>query len=192
MTRVLLAAFAWALVAGLAPSVFAWSVSVDAPTQFVFDRKDIDTAKAAQWKNATSNDLEGYKVALKTPFFLGVGYEYYAIRNTGLSGGSPFEARIGMQLYDVFVNLPVKFLNISLGYGQGTATTAFNTPTAPTANAAKANQGFLVLGIPLGRLDIHIGYHKVQVDRPPLIGAGSPDQGLLSGQMLSAGLRLTM
>jgi hypothetical protein len=192
MTRVLLAVFACVLAASFAPRAFAWSLSVDVPTQFVFDSKYVDTTKNAQWVNSTSHDLDGFKVALKTPFFLGVGYEYYNVKGMLNSGGTLYNTRAGFQFYDVFVNLPIKVLNVSLGYGQGTAMFAINSSTAPTANPAHAQQGFVVLGIPLGRLDLHVGYHWVQVERPDLIGAGQPDTGLLSGQMLSAGLRLEM
>jgi opacity protein-like surface antigen len=192
MNRVLLAVIACVLAAGIAPSAFAWSFSADVPVHFAFDKKSADTKGNGQFERPSTTDVSGYKVALKTPFFLGVGYEDYTIKEN-LGTNLPLSpAQVEMTFTDVFVELPIQVFNVSLGYGVGSA--ALTGSQIPKSKPADAQQGFLVIGLPLGKmLDVHVGYHWIDAQHSDFTGAGAPgDKTQLSGQMVSAGLRLGM
>jgi len=90
------------------------------------------------------------------------------------------------------------YLNLGLGYGQGEADVDIvlpaivNSVVAPIRHA-NVTQAFVTLGIPLGaRLDLHVGYHWVQVAEKDVVNSngGTPDKLQASGEMLSAGARL--
>jgi hypothetical protein len=192
MNRVVLAVIACALAAGIAPSAFAWSFSADVPVHFAFDKKSVDTQGKGQFERPSTTDVSGYKVALKTPFFLGVGYEDYTIKENVGTALPLLPVKVQMTFTDVFVELPIQAFNVSLGYGVGSA--ALTGSAIPKAKTADAQQGFLVIGLPLGKmLDVHVGYHWIDAQHSDFTGPGSSgNQTQLSGQMVSAGLRLGM
>jgi hypothetical protein len=188
-----------------------WALTIDTPLSFTFNGAEADTPAPthgqATWNGNTTTQVSGSKVLLITPIHIGFGYEDYSVRNKvdyptgpGTTGTSRVDTNI--RLYDIALDLPTRFLNFTLGYGQGTANTDFanvggttvgQPPPNPIRNAA-VTQYFLTVGIPLGQtFDVHIGYHWVTIQSQDVTTPGSaPDQSKFSGQMLSAGLRVNL
>jgi hypothetical protein len=184
-----------------------WSFTADAPLSYTFDKgavnKLLNPAGAqGNWSSKTSTDVSGSKVMLIAPFHIGVGYEDYTVNQT-FTAGPPCtvvcagHAHLNIQMVDVMIDIPTRFLNIGLGFGQGQASLEALAPPNGTPNLARhadAQQAFLVLGIPLGtRWDLHVGYHWVTVQEKDIKFAGqNPPYDKLqgSGTMLSAGARL--
>jgi hypothetical protein len=187
-----------------------WSFTADTPLSFTFDKpavnKQVNPAGAqGNWSNKTTTDVSGAKVMLIAPFHIGVGYEDYTVNQT-FTAGPPCivvcagHAHINIQMVDVMIDIPTRFLNIGLGFGQGQANLQAIAPSpggiyVPNlARHADAQQAFLVLGIPLGtRWDLHVGYHWVTVQEKDIKFAGQNppfDKFQGSGEMLSAGARL--
>lgn len=204
-----------ATVAGLVPGLFAgsaqaegWALTVDTPLSFTFNSGDASSPRAgssaATWRNRTTDDVSGSKVLLIFPFHLGVGYEDYSFKqkidfplNPGVTGTGQLATNV--RIVDVVVDIPMKYLNLTLGYGSGTADTDISTFVAGQSNPqpirnANVSQYFLTAGIPLGKsFDLHVGYHWVTIEAKDIQQQGQTgpfDQTSQSGQMLSAGLRL--
>jgi hypothetical protein len=182
-----------------------WSLTVDTPETFTFAHSNVNTTVAAgnqpaAYTSQTTTDVSGSKVTLIAPFHIGIGYEDYSVAQNAVClpcGNNAFvKFRANFQFYDVLVDLPLHWLNVSLGYGMGTARmTAVLPPGNPVISIqpADASQYFLVLGIPFGPFDIHLGYHRITTEEKDVIPSGSPgpyDKAQASGDMLSAGLRL--
>jgi hypothetical protein len=164
----------------------------------------------AAYDHRTSTDVSGSKVMLIAPFHVGVGYEDYNVRETTTvaSPTGPCPAapcggtfKMNVRMVDVMLDIPMQYLNLGLGYGQGEADVDIALPASVGAviapiRHANVTQAFITVGIPLGaRLDLHLGYHWVQVAEKDLAfasggGGGTPDKLQASGEMLSAGLRL--
>ena len=197
-----------------------WALTADTPLSYTFDQPHLNKQSPtsggfAAYDHRSTGDVSGSKVMLISPFHVGVGYEDYSVRQTttvgsntpgqgcpaGVSCAGSF--RMNVRMVDVAVDIPMRFVNLSVGYGQGEADVDIVLPAivgamfAPIRHAA-VTQTFVTLGIPLGaRLDVHLGYHWVQVAEKDLVnansgggGGGAPDKLQASGQMLSAGLRM--
>jgi len=189
-----------------------WSLTLDTPLSFTFSNANASSPapgnSAATWQNRTTTDVSGSKVLLIAPFHVGVGYEDYSFvqkLDYPSQGGGVGTARIStnIRIYDLVVDVPMEYLNLTLGYGQGTANTDIEAVSGGGVGQsnpnpirdAKVTQTFVVVGIPLGaRVDIHLGYHWVTIEDNDIVSPGNNpgphDQTQQSGQMLSAGLRL--
>jgi hypothetical protein len=188
-----------------------WSFTADSPVSYSFDQAHVNKMSPtsggfAAYDHRTTTDVSGAKVMLIAPFHVGVGYEDYTVRDT-TTVGAPGGPCIGVcngtftmkvRMVDVMLDIPMHYLNLGVGYGQGEADVDIflpaivNSVVAPIRHAA-VTQAFLTLGIPLGmRWDLHLGYHWVQVEEKDVIGGANPipDKLQAGGQMLSAGLRL--
>lgn len=209
MRRLILLGVAAAALFGLVPHAFAagWALTVDAPLSYSFKDTNVNKPNpqggggVGQYDKQTTGDVSGSKVLLITPFHVGVGYEDYSVSQditiSNCPSGCSGKAKINFQIIDVVIDIPLKYLNIGLGYGSGNANVDIDLPAGAggTLKVRNANvdQVFLTLGIPLGaHLDLHVGYHRVSVEEKDFVTGGSsqPDQLLVSGDMLSAGLRL--
>jgi hypothetical protein len=212
MRKTIMLVAALAAVLGFVPYAFAagWSLTLDTPVSYAFKSTSatIPTPNSAPapWRNQTTTDVSGSKVLLIAPFHVGIGYEDYSVAGQFDFFGQNNAPSIGkavtqFRIYDIVVDVPMKYLNVTLGYGQGTADTDVFQVSGPGTGGqnpgpirgAKVSQVFLTLGIPLGeRLDVHLGYHRVTVESQDITKPGSNgpfDQTDLSGDMLSAGLR---
>jgi hypothetical protein len=210
MRRLILLGAAAAALLGLVPHAFAagWALTVDAPLSFTFNNANASSPapgnSAATWHNRTTTDVSGSKVLLIAPFHVGVGYEDYSFRSKldyPTQGGTGVaQVQTNLRIYDLVLDIPMKYLNVTVGYGSGTADTDIEplgtpgqTSPAPIRNAT-VTQVFLVLGIPLGaRVDVHVGYHRLTIEDKDIVTTGNPgpyDQTQQNGDMLSAGLRL--
>ena len=180
-----------------------WSLTADSPLSYTFDKGNANLPPAGcsgscygYWDHRSTNTVGGSKVLLIAPFHLGVGYEDYSIAQTvtvpGCSGnGCAGKVKANLQIVDVAVDLPMRFLNFTLGYGAGQANADILVGTPSSARHANVSQTFVAVGIPLGSaLDVHAGYHWVSVEKKDFSTGWATNQLLLSGQMLSAGLRL--
>ena len=194
---VLLGVIAGAVLA--APSFAAgWALTADTPLSYSFDKGIVNQpfsgSNTASWTHRTTTDVSGSKVLLIAPFHLGAGYEDYTVSQTvgSCGAGCTGKVRTNLQIVDVVIDIPMRFLNIGLGYGEGQANTDVMVGGNTPLRHMNVSQTFVTLGIPLGAsLDIHAGYHWVSVEKKDfLAGATNPSQILLSGEMLSAGLRL--
>jgi hypothetical protein len=216
MRRSIWMAVAAATFLGLAPHAFAagWALTLDTPLSYTFNDASATTPSPggapANWHNRTTTEVSGSKVLLIAPFHVGIGYEDYSVAQSfdfvagGNNAPAVGKAVTNLRIYDLVVDVPMKYLNVTLGYGSGTADTDLFQTAGPGTGGqnptpirnANVTQTFLVLGIPLGsRLDIHVGYHWIKIQEQDIVhpgpGAqGTPDQTALSGEMLSAGLRL--
>jgi hypothetical protein len=183
-----------------------WSLLIDAPVSYTFNSSDANTpttpSNLVSWQNPTTQTVSGSAALLITPIHIGFGYEDYSVQNkitfpTGGNGTGTGLISTNLRFYDIALDLPMKHLNLTFGYGQGTADTDFvpltggsqGTPT-PIRNAT-ASQYFLLVGIPLGQtFDLHVGYHWVTIAPKDLASSsGTNGQTKFDGQMLSAGLR---
>jgi hypothetical protein len=216
MLRRIAISISMAIGVGLVPAIFAgsafaegWALTVDTPLSYTFNSGNASTPAStnnngpATWHNRTTTDVSGSKVLLIAPFHLGVGYEDYSFTekidfptNPGTGTG---QVKTNLRIYDVVVDIPMKHLNLTLGYGQGTADTDITSFVAGQNNptpirGATVSQYFLVAGIPLGKsFDFHLGYHWLTIQGKDISAPGSNgpfDQTKQDGQMLSAGLRL--
>ena len=127
----ILSAAAIAVFLGFASSSFAegWSFTADTPLSYTFDKPAVNkqvNPNGAQgfWSSKTSTDVSGSKVMLISPFHIGVGYEDYTVTQK-FTAGPPCilicagHAHINIQMVDVAIDIPTRFLNIGLGFGQG-------------------------------------------------------------------------
>ena len=198
MKRLILASLiAVAALCGAA-NAFAFSISVDVPSQYTLNDRTVDTCKTcnkAKSDDQTLTDLSGFKVIVAGMHHIGVGYENYDVKGSGKSGGGSFDFRTNLQFYDVVLDLPTHFVNFGLGAGTGQVNTSIMIPgagTVPVAHSAGASQYFASVGIALGEhFDIHAAYHVVHTDNQKLTNVGSGSDSLnLSGHTIMAGIRL--
>lgn len=204
---VIFAALAVAVCGITASTSFAagWSFTADAPLSYTFDNKKASSPLPpnngfSEFTDTTSSNVSGSKVMLIAPFHVGVGYEDYSVQQKlnipPCACSFQGKLRLGIRMTDLMVDIPMRALNIGFGYGTGTADVSFTLPavigiTVPTAHV-NVEQTFIVLGVPLGqRLDLHLGYHIVSVQRKTVLdSSGNLSKLQESGSMLSAGARL--
>jgi hypothetical protein len=190
------------LLVWAAPTFAAgWALSVDTPLSYAFDKGNANqnsqgASNQATWNHRSTDNVSGSKVLLIAPFHLGVGYEDYTVGDTitipnGNGSTSQGNVKANFQIADAVVDLPMRWLNLGLGYGSGQVNTTIVSQSTITARHADVSQTFVTLGIPLGKsLDVHVGYHWVSVEKKEFqTGGQGTNQILLSGEMLSAGLR---
>ncbi len=119
------------------------SVTLDVPTNFSFDETNVDVV----------DDVSGYKIGINLPVLPGLAIENYTVTTKG-------DVVLDFALYDVYVDLPIPVINISLGVGIGKVTLP-----QEEIESADVSQVFLELGWPIfGVADIHLGYHQISGD----------------------------
>lgn len=153
MKQMLIAVLAVGLLAFSASNALAFlSVSADVPVSYSFDESGI-----------SGESVSGLKLAVNLPFFVGLGVENYSVDAKG-QGLTPEDFSYDVRMYDLFLDLPFPFLNLSIGGGVGTGEFSFDDPTAK-ADDAKLTQVFAALGYPFaGIFDVHVGYHQISGD----------------------------
>jgi hypothetical protein len=184
------------LAFGLTTDAFAWSVAVDAPVSYTLNTANVTQSGGALLSSKDAATVSGYKVAIKLPFFLGVGYEDYKTAfsvspSQAPNGITNFKLLTSFKIYDLFVELPISVVHIGLGAGIGEAKGDTDPPLGAVFKSAAVTQYFATLGLPIGKmLDVHVGYHVVNVSDMDVATPNGPDTLRLSGSMLSAGIRL--
>ena len=180
-----------------------WSLTADTPLSYTFDKSNANQPPPgcvgscyATWDHRSTGSVSGSKVLLIAPFHLGVGYEDYSIaQNLSIvppcGGACTGKVKANLQITDIAIDIPTRFLNFTLGYGAGQANVDILVGSPLPVHHVNVSQAFVAIGIPLGSaLDIHAGYHWVSVEKKDFTTGGGTNQILLNGQMLSAGLRL--
>ena len=176
MKKVLIGLVAGAALIFAASPAHAISVSADIPLQFNYT-KDIEQK---------ADSVSGAKVLVSLPILIGFGLETYTAEFD--DGTGKFSS--SYQFLDVFYELPIPVINISVGLGLGQSGATYEVPGAPPSDYDNglATQYWLSLGYPLIPLiDLHLGYHVVDVKVGIPGGSGDVNVG---GNMLSLGMRI--
>jgi len=173
-TFAILAALA-VLIAPAAARADVFSVTADLPVAYSFD------------DGGSADSVSGFKAGVSLPFLIGFGLENYTVTDKDDSGS---EASVDFTFLDLFVNLPVPFVNIVLGVGAGAVTGDLKDSPAKLENTT-ATQYFVSLGIPIAAVfDVHVGYHWVQAKADITVDGDKIDQAKLDGNMTSVGIKV--
>ena len=150
-----------------------FAVSADLPISYSAD-------------GTAADSVTGYKLALSTPFFVGVGTENYT--GTFKGSGTDPDTKVTSNLFDLFLTLPVPFVNIGVGLGAGTA--SIDSGGTSIWKDATLTQYFLTVGLPILVLfDVHVGYHVISGSADPKAGVTAPKISL-DGNMISLGAKV--
>jgi len=134
-------------------------------------------------KDASS--VAGYKLGLSLPFLIGFGYESYGGK-FGSNKAVPASFKYDVTMFDIFLNLPIPFVNIALGGGLGTGKIS-DVPGVDFKDAS-LTQWFASVGIPIATVfDVHVGYHSFS-GKNKADTAGVPDIKV-DGNMVSIGAK---
>lgn len=157
-----------------------FSVTLDVPLQL---NLKLDSTKV-------DNSVSGFIAGVSLPFLVGFGYENYtaALNKKDLGGVKAADYKV--QMFDIFLNLPIPVVNIAIGGGLGTG--QFNPDDFPGPGVkvkdAALSQYFVSLGYPiLPLLDVHLGYRVFSGSHDIKPGGGSADA---KGNLLSIGAKL--
>ena len=156
-----------------------FSVAADLPVSYSFD------------SSATVDDLSGIKIGVSLPFLPPLAYEKYSL-STFVSN---VKTDVDVTMIDIFWELPIPIISITLGAGIGSASLT-QTAVTNTFDDASLFQGFFSLGIPFFPfLDIHVGYHFLRgsatvASGSPITGPSAGDKFVMDGTMISIGIKL--
>lgn len=138
------------------------------------------------------DDVSGYLLTAGGLFLgLGVGYDNYTA-TFDESGGS--DSVIDFSFASLVWSAPIPFINISAGYGIGSASPQDDLSTY--FEDGDMSQLFVRLGYPIALLfDVHIGYHQIEGSLPgKTVTVGDVSATLddvdLSGTMTTLGVRV--
>jgi hypothetical protein len=163
------------------------SVTADIPLQL---QLKLDTTNV-------NNSVAGYKVGVSLPFLVGFGFESYKAALDKKDFGA--KGDLNFQIVDIFLNLPIPFVNIAIGAGAGSATFDpskfdFGGGTSLKLDAAPLTQYFVSLGLPIAVVfDVHLGYHVLsgKFDTKATNGGVTvKDSSNLSATMISLGAKV--
>ena len=156
-----------AMAFALAPSLHAealFSVSADIPVAFSFDESSIET----------DGMPSGTMFAAKLPILVGVGYESYEVPMK-----ADYDLKVDATFYDIFYQLPIPLINVTLGLGAGTLEykcTYMNI--CDSFDKANATQTIVSVGFPvMPFFDVHVGYRKISASLKNNITNTSSDFG---------------
>jgi hypothetical protein len=162
------------------------SVFADLPVAMNLQIDDGQGNKAS----ADASGLSGLVVGVTLPFFVGLAYENYGSKfNIPKVINQSF--RYDVNMYDIFLNLPLPIVNIAAGLGAGSGKLS-DGPANVTFKDATLTQYFVSLGVNvLPLLDIHVGYHAFSGSNDVSgSGAGSVSSLKVNGDMWSLGAKL--
>ena len=144
-------------------------------------------------KNKLDGAPSGYLIHLKLPILIGIGYESYEqkIKHENPTLSTSIKQTAEIQFYDIFYQLPIPIINITLGLGYGKSELKTDPQTAAAAGGggafpvtvkttnANLMQYYLQLGYTFGIFDIHASYHMIKTSKKGEmeITAGSPCTG---------------
>lgn len=155
------------------------SVSADLPLQYTFNDKDLGGAKS----------VSGIKLGLSLPFLLGLGYESYEVKDTDKVSSTDIKGAVNM--FDLYVDLPIPIINVALGVGVGTAKTTVPASSSVTVSDATLTQYWASIGLPLFLIaDIHVGYHVISGKGDVKSGGSKVDTLKYDGNMISLGVKV--
>lgn len=150
------------------------SLSADVPVSYAFSASNLNTDKAS-----------GVIFGVSLPFLVGIGAESYKVTGTDKSTSSKLTSQVTMA--DLYVDLPVPFVNIRVGGGLGKSDYASPTGTS-NYDTAILHQVFVNVGWPFAEVfDVHLGFHNV-TGNAKLTGTNTNQP--VGGKMYTLGLKV--
>lgn len=112
---------------------------------------------------------EGYLVGVQAPFLLGLGMEEYTQPvHFNDSGAVSLEMDLDVEMMNVFYQLPLDSINITLGVGTGSMQLVCDGPLCGDPSlyeSASVDQFYFQVGGSLfWILDLHLSYHMINGD----------------------------
>src|SRR5262249_50901559 len=103
----------------------------------------------------SSSGVSGYSLGVSLPFFVGLGMDSYTASFPAKGGAGKFDYTVNM--YNLFVNLPIPVVNIALGVGAGTGHVGGSSAGSykdADLTQFMASFGFNILPL----VDLHLGF----------------------------------
>ena len=145
MKKTILTAFTAASLLIYSTPSFAelFSVSAGVPFSHSFANTEVET-----------DGVSGFFLAAKLPIMVGVGIESY---KTKLKNSTTI---LATSMYDIFYQLPIPIVNLTLGLGMGS--TELQCGSCTTYDKGSATQWYTSVGIPfLPFFDVHLSLRRV-------------------------------
>ena len=145
MKKIILTAFAGVSLLIPGTPVFAelFSVSAGVPFSHSFANSKVE-----------SDGVSGFFLAAKLPIMVGVGIESYKTKIKGTT------QKLATSMYDIFYQLPIPIVNLTLGLGMGS--TELQCVGCTIYDKGSATQWYTSVGIPiLPFFDAHLSLRRV-------------------------------
>ena len=145
MKKTILTAFTAASFLIYSTPVFAelFSVSAGVPFSHSFANTEVE-----------SDGVSGFFLAAKLPIMVGVGIESYKTKLKGTT------QKLATSMYDIFYQLPIPIVNLTLGLGMGS--TELQCVGCTIYDKGSATQWYTSVGIPfLPFFDVHLSLRRV-------------------------------
>ena len=162
MKKIILTAFTAASLLIYSTPSFAELFSVSAGVPF--------SHSFADTKVAESDGVSGVFLAAKLPIMVGVGLDMY---DTKLKDST---TKLRTAMYDVFYQLPIPIVNLTLGLGLGS--TELKCESCSIYDKGSAFQWYTSVGIPfLPFFDVHLSLRRVSTKIKTNTASGSTPKG---------------
>ena len=145
MKKTILTAFTAASLLIYSTPSFAelFSVSAGVPFSHSFANTEVE-----------SDGVSGFFLAAKLPIMVGVGIESYKTKIKGTT------QKLATSMYDIFYQLPIPIVNLTLGLGMGS--TELQCVGCTIYDKGSATQWYTSVGIPfLPFFDVHLSLRRV-------------------------------
>ena len=145
MKKTILTAFTAASLLLCSTPAFAelFSVSAGVPFSHSFANTKVE-----------SDGVSGFFLAAKLPIMVGVGIESYKTKIKGTT------QKLATSMYDIFYQLPIPIVNLTLGLGMGS--TELQCVGCTIYDKGSATQWYTSVGIPfLPFFDVHLSLRRV-------------------------------
>ena len=145
MKKTILTAFTAVSLLLYSTSAFAELLSVSAGNPF---------SNSFANTKVESDGVSGFFLAAKLPIMVGVGIESYQTKIKGTT------QKLATSMYDIFYQLPVPIVNLTLGLGMGS--TELQCGSCSTFDKGSATQWYTSVGIPIFPFfDAHLSLRRV-------------------------------
>ena len=136
--------------------LLTFGFSSPAQAEFLSVSADLPIGHSFRNSSINADGTSGFGLQVKFPFLVGVGLEQY---DTKLKGSTH---HVLTDLYDVFYQLPIPVINITVGVGYGKTQLQCDACTGITTyKDANTSTNFVQLGWPiLPLIDLHVGLHN--------------------------------
>ncbi|MDH4224550.1 MAG: hypothetical protein OEW12_02760 [Deltaproteobacteria bacterium] len=183
----LLATAAILFSANAASAEMLFSVAADKPFAYKFGSNH-------DGSSVDSTTVDGGKLAVKFPILVGIGLEKFTVNTKYV--GSTTTLKYDFNIVDIFYQLPVPVVNLTVGAGIGTAKmqdlkSGVNVYSTGTAGVS---QLYVEAGFPIiPMLDVHLGYHAISTTKVTYTQDGTTigNAFSLGGQMYTVGMMLS-
>ena len=145
-------------------TVFAELFSVSAGIPVSYSLTDTKTMKS-------DGQPSGILIHAKLPIMVGLGYESYQVPLKSKDVNDKTDYKLNMTMYDLFYQLPVPVVNITLGIGTGITELECTEGAIKCSDVYKkgtATQFYGQFGVPiLAVWDLHFSYHSIKSTLKP-------------------------